>query len=468
MNAFLRNVVWDLRALRRNRVAWVGVCIIVCACALAMKQGLMVANAWQTQANDAQSTMVHSLSALSKKPPQGAEAVATTLFMQRPALVLPPAPLVDLATGRSDLDPKTGKAGTFLQQNKLFKHYQIEGPIQVALGKFDLVFVIQWLFPLVILGLGYGLLTEDRQRGIDRLLLVQGTSVRRLALARLFARSLLTLLPVLAVLGVLACFGMNDVSEAAHRPQRLMWATVLIIAYLSFWWALVLWVNTWRLSQAQTLVALVLIWVLTALVLPGLAGVVSRNLHPAPSRHAFIAESRAQEIDATKQSKQLMGDYAHDHPELDEKRASALPWWVGIHLISKEADAVLEPSAQAFTDALERQQASVRVWRFASPALMLQQGLTTLAGTDETRFGAFRKQAKAFQETYRDATGKHMIVDQSLDAETFKQLAQFRFEEPSMEAARNHTLLSTLLLAIVSLLLLMHAMVRLSARPVAD
>lgn len=461
MNAFLRNVMWDLRALRRSRVALLGVCIILCACGLAMKQGLLVANAWQEQASMAQTEATKSMDAVRKKPPQGVEAVATTLFMQRPVLVLPPAPLVELATGRSDLDPRTGKAGTFLQQNVLFKSYQIEGPIQVALGKFDLVFVIQWLFPLVILGLGYGLLTEDRHRGIDRLLLVQGTCMWRLALARLFSRSLITILPMLAVLGVFACLNMSGVAEAAQRPQRLLWATALIMAYLGFWWALVLWVNAWGLGQTQTLMVLVLIWVLTALVLPGLAGVVSRNLHPAPSRHAFIAESRAQEINATKQGKQLMGDYAHDHPELDEERANALPWWVGIHLISKKVDAALEPSTQAFTTALEQQQAAVRAWRFVSPSLMLQQGLTTLAGTDETRFAAFRHQAKTFQEQYRNATGEQMIVAQSLDADRFEQLARFKFKEPSIDEARTHALLSTVLLGSLALMLLLHAILRL-------
>lgn len=461
MNGFFRNMIWDLRSLHRSGVALVSVLVIFIACGLAMQQGLSVAQIWQDEVITAQTNVIKSNEALHKNPPKTPEAVAITLFMTRPTVILPPAPLLGLATGRSDLEPRVGQAGAFKQRNVMFRNYQIEGPIQVALGKFDLAFVIQWLLPLIILGLGYGLLTEDRSRGIDRLLLVQGTSMWRIAIARLCTRTLLTLIPMLIVLAVLYLIGLDTVAQEVNRGQRLLWASLLISAYIIFWWSVVLWINSWRLGRSQTLVILVLVWVITALVLPALAGVASRSMHPSPSRHAFVAESRAHEIEATKRSSELMGDYVHDHPELDAERADKLPWWVGIHLVSVDVDQSLESQANHFITALEQQQEAVRMWRFSSPALMLQQGLTALAGTDEARFAEFRKQAYAFHNDFRQAAGKTMMIDQSLDVDAFQRMSQFSFIEPDIAPARNQVLLSISLLGLLSLFLALHAASRL-------
>lgn len=463
MSFFWRNVFWDLRSIYRSGALVGSIVILLAFCIMALYQGLMVTNQWQQQVVSAQASVEENIAALQKEPPETPKAVAVTFFMQRPPVILPPAPLVELATGRTDLEPRVGKAGAFKQSNTMFRDYQIEGPIQVALGKLDLVFVVQWLFPLIIIGLGFGLLTEDRGRGVDRLLRIQGASLCHLTIARLVARSAVTLVPIILVLIFVWGFGQNAGMHIAQKSNRLMWAAFLIFAYIGFWWALVLWVNTWRLGRSQNLAVLVLVWIINALVLPALVSVASRSAHPAPSRHALVAESRAQEIAATKLSAELMGGYVHDHPELDKEHANKLPWWVGIHLISKEVDSSVATQSNDFVVALESQQTAARKWRFLSPALMLYQGMTGLAGTDEKRFAEFRKQAQLFQNEYREAAGKLMIVDQKLDIETFKQLSSFKFKEPRLEETRSQIMLSISFLNLLILLLAVHAMYRLKS-----
>jgi len=389
--------------------------------ALAAWNGIRFSDEWQQQVSAAQFEAAHHLERQQGEIAAGNTLV--TLFSIRDAIILPPAPLTALATGRADLDPRTTTTTTNTRQHTLFRDYEIESPLALALGRFDLAFVIQTLLPLLIIALGYGIVAEERERGLDRILVVQQVSPRRNLSARLLARALLVVVPLLAVL-IPLCGGFNAYTG---------WALGLILGYLAFWWALVAWVGTWKLREGQTLLVLLSAWGLLVLALPALSGLLARELHPPPSRFELIAAARAQEIDSLKQSQALLDEYTHDHPELDPAASADIPaWHRSYFLMARRVDAAVAPVVQSFDNALNAQQAAVERWQYTTPALIVQRGLTALAGTDEYRRAAFIQQARAHHLAFREQTGRMMLAGERLDAANFAALPRFSFSEPGL------------------------------------
>ena len=434
MNTLWHAMRWDWRLLARTRIGPAVVALTLLLALLAAWNGLQFQAHWRAQADSAHADAAAKRAQLTADIAAG-DAWAALPFSAEGAIVLPPAPLADIASGRADLDPRTASASTFRKQHELFRHYEIDSPLALALGRFDLAFVVQTLLPLLVIALGYGLFAEERERGLDRVLAVQGVSTRRLLAARLLARSLLLLVPLLAVLLALHVYAAQD-PPLAQRGLRFAWVLALIAGYLAFWWALVARIGTWRLREGQTLLALLAAWVLLVLALPALAGLLSRELHPPPSRFELIATARAQEIAGIQRGTALLGDYAHDHPDLDPGASADLPAWAtNLFLTSRLVDEAVAPVVQRFDDALGAQQASVDRWQFATPALMLQRGLVAAAGTDEQRRGAFAAQARTYLVEFRERTGRMMLGGDRLDAQGLAALPVFAFAEPDATQA---------------------------------
>ncbi|MDO4709355.1 MAG: DUF3526 domain-containing protein [Pseudomonadota bacterium] len=430
MNAFWRTLLWDWRLLSRSRIGPLAVVLTLVLAALAAANGHRFARQWAAQTQAAKAEAAETRRQLLANIAQG-DSWAALPFSAESPILLPPAPLVEISSGRADLDPRGARASTFRKQHELFQHYEIDSPLALALGRLDLAFVIQTLLPLLVIALGYGILAEERELGLDRVLAVQQVPPRRLLAARLLARASLLLTPLLLVLAWLWLGTGGHAADSLERSLRFAWALALILGYLAFWWALLAWISTWRLREGQTLLALIAAWVLLVLAIPALAGLVARQMHPPPSRFELIAAARMQEVDGIKRGAELLGDYVHDHPELDSGASADLPAWAGnLFLTSRLVDQTVAPVVRDFDNALAAQQASVARWQFLTPALMLQRGLMSVAGSDEHRRAAFTAQARAHLVDFRERTGQMMLAGQKLDAAQLDALPGFTFTEP--------------------------------------
>lgn len=458
MNAFMHALRWDWRLLRRSGVGVAAGLLSLLLAALAAWSGLNAGRDWQTQVTAAQVLSEQRQDTLLADTGDDGSAAA---YSARGLIVLPPAPLADIAVGRSDLDPRVAEASTFGQTHTLFSNYQIGSPLALALGRFDLAFFVQVLLPLLVVALGYGLFAEERERGLDRVLAVQGVSARRLLLARVLARAVLVLGPLLAVLAVLFFLDDAALGAPAQRAARFALAALLIVGYAAFWWALAAWIGTWRLREGQTLLVLLSAWVLLVLVLPAVAGLIARDAHRAPSRFELIAAARAQEIAGTLRSEALLGEYAHDHPDMDAAAAANLPGWAkSVFVVSRQVDAEVAPVVARFDAALAAQQRLVERWQYASPALIVQRGLMTAAGTDERRQAAFRDQAQAYFQHFREHTGAMMLDGETLNAQNLATMPRFAFAEPPLAATTRMLVAPLAALWLLAALLLVLALRR--------
>lgn len=147
---------------------------------------------------------------------------------------LPPAPLAALAIGQSDLLPYYFKMTTDAKET-VTAGAELENPQRLLAGRFDLAFVLIYLYPLLILAISYNLLSWEKEQGILALALSQPVPLRTMALAKLTLRFVV----FLAIIGVIAIVALLVVgADVGASATRLPLWFAAVAAYGLFWFGL--------------------------------------------------------------------------------------------------------------------------------------------------------------------------------------------------------------------------------------
>ena len=364
--------------------------------------------------------------------------------------VLDPGPLTALAVGQSDLLPYYYDVNIYTNESTFQQNGEVENPLNLMVGRFDLAFVVIYLLPLLVLALSYNVLSEEREQGTLALTLSQPVSARSVVAAKLAFRALLVVGAVLAVslLGILATGG-------AGSPGRVALWCATVAAYALLWFALAAWVNSLRRSSAWNATVLVGAWLVLVVVLPAAINIAAGLLHPLPSRVQMVTAQREASNDAVNQRSELLARYLEDHPEMagsvvadDEPALGALAW-AATDAVNRRLEEVT-----AEHDASRAEQiALVRRYRFLSPALLAQEALMDAAGTGDARFARFQTEVRAFAEEWREFFVPAILAGEQMDAGVLPDVPTFELaDEESADVARRAavplTVLSGLLLLV--------------------
>ena len=78
------------------------------------------------------------------------------------AAVLEPGPLAALAVGQSDLLPYHYDVSIYTNESTFQQNGEVENPLNLMVGRFDLAFVTVYLLQLLVLALCFNVLSEER------------------------------------------------------------------------------------------------------------------------------------------------------------------------------------------------------------------------------------------------------------------------------------------------------------------
>ncbi|MDE2721283.1 DUF3526 domain-containing protein [Candidatus Palauibacter polyketidifaciens] len=351
----------------------------------------------------------------------------------RHTAVLTPGPLTALAVGQSDLLPYYYDVNIYTNESSFHQNGEVESPLNLMVGRFDLAFVVVYLLPLLVLALSFNVLSEEREQGTLALTLSQPVSARGVVAAKLAFRALLVVGMVLAV----SLAGILVAGDFGAPGRILLWCAA-VVAYALFWFVLAAWVNSLRRSSAWNATVLVGAWLVLVVVLPAGINIAAGLLHPLPSRVQMITAQREASNDAVNRRSELLARYLEDHPEMaegvvaDEPGLGALAW-AATDAVNRRLEEVT-----AEHDASRAEQiALVRRYRFLSPALMAQEVLLDAAGTGDARFAGFQSQVRAFAERWRDFFVPAIVAGEQMDAGAYSRAPQFRLaDEASGEVTR--------------------------------
>jgi len=362
---------------------------------------------------------------------------------------MPPAPLAALAIGQSDLYPYYFKVSTSTRQTFL-NNDEIEHPVHLMSGRFDLAFVILYLYPLIILALSYNLLSAEKEAGTLAMTLSQPVGLPKLVLGKIALRFVFILLPggVLSLAGAIG--GGTNIAADGGGSRLLLWFGVVAL-YGAFWYALAAAVNAFGRGSSSNAIALAAFWLAFVLVIPSLLNVGVKYVHPVPSRVELIQAMREASREAAAQGSRLLASYYEDHPELAGDRTDAADFAALALANQEQVEKRIRPVLDRFDQQLDLQQRLVDRYRFLSPAVVAQAALFDIAGTSEHRYKHFLGLADRFHRDWRAHFYRQIVRNASLAPQDVDRFPEFHFEEEPWRAVagRSEVGLVVLLFAVM-------------------
>jgi len=383
--------------------------------------------------------------------PIAAAAGAGLPHVVRTELALPPRPLAGVAIGEAELRPTRATISATARAHEMFRFQEVDNPILLGWGRFDLAFLVITLLPLLVAGFSCTVLSTDRESGTLRLVLSQPLGAGRLASARVLLRGgLLTLLAAAgATLGWIAL----GVAPGPAPPMEFAMLAGVILVYGAFWCALSLWVVSRNRSSEHNALAMVLLWTLLVLVLPALTTLLARQISPVPSRLEYITTAREAENAANARDRELLQGYLLDHPELEATRSDAVaPFIKTFVLVQREVEQAVAPVVERFETAQRAQRRLGDALRWLSPRDVAERAMLQVAGNDPARFGQFEAQARLLRAAWLEAVEQPIIAGRRLSAAEYARLPRPGFLEPPRAVLLRDYLASLAVLAVFAVL----------------
>lgn len=341
--------------------------------------------------------------------------------------LLPPAPLGALAVGQSDVYPSYIKV-TARHLDSLVTGDQIEHPLAVASGHFDVAFVVLFLYPLLIFAVSFDLTATERDRGTLRMLLAQPVRLRDLVVGKMLARALLLSLPLIAIPVVLLATA-RAVAVQTSFASLTMWMAA-VLAYGSIWHGIALVVNARGWNAAANALVLAGVWLMFTVVGPATINLAIAVVYPMPSRVEAAVQARAATRDATVQGSRELGQFLQDHPTSANVGRDGLRQFAALQAArDRQVASRLQAVETAFEAQLRRQRTLASWLSVLSPTMVAQQVLLESAGTSASRFEYFKQSAASFHERWKAYFEPRVLDAATLTTEDLKAAPAFAYVE---------------------------------------
>lgn len=343
-------------------------------------------------------------------------------------IATPQIPMGALAVGQSDLFPvayRVMAADTLAFEKTELKR----NPLRLAIGHFDMGFVILYLMPLMILVLSFNMISEDRDNGNARLLFAGGVRTGELLMGKLAVRALIIIGPIL--LFSLAAFLWAGGAGQGDWLRFLLWSLVTVL-YGCFWLGLALWVNGLGRNSSANAVILAVAWIGLVVVVPAMVNVTAETLNPAPSQVSFVNAQRAASAEATEARAETMADFLGDHPELAKLKGERVNYAINRLVRDEAVAAKLRPVLEAQDEQMARQQAWVKNLSFLSPAILVHRLQLDASGAGSERHVYFMEQIEAFRSEWHNFFERKYFEWKPMEPEVYTQVPTMDYTEESV------------------------------------
>jgi ABC-2 type transport system permease protein len=138
-------------------------------------------------------------------------------------------------------------------------------------------------------------------------------------------------------------------------------------------------------------------------MLPSLFNLLATTLYPVPSRVEMIQAVRVASDEAASAGSALLARYYEDHPELATGGAEQAMTDFSIIRVAVDEDVArrARPVVDRYEQQLARQRQMIDRLRFFSPAVLMQDALSDIAGTGSPRHRHFLEQVDRFHAQWR-------------------------------------------------------------------
>jgi ABC-2 type transport system permease protein len=318
------------------------------------------------------------------------------LYYLKFSLVNQALPLSGLSLGQRDVNPSIQSVTIRALESQRYDA-DLANPANLLLGNLDFSFVLIYLFPLLLIACCYNLVSDERESGTWKLVVVQQPNVMRV-IYRLYAIRVGVILGVLSMLVAVAI-------PLLRLPIDATLASFVGISvlYVLFWAAVCFWVTSLRKRSSVNALLLVTGWLGLIVLLPTLLNTYLVTRYPTPEALETTLEARKgyhEKWDTDKQ--QTMQAFFAHYPQFRSIPPPKLPFdWPWYYAMQQLGDDDAGKAANALrTKVAQREAVSQQLARFIPP-LHTQLQLNELAGSGLGNQLRFQEATGRFHENLR-------------------------------------------------------------------
>ncbi|MET0321165.1 MAG: DUF3526 domain-containing protein [Duganella sp.] len=419
MNKILTLVIYDLRALRRER----GAVLLLAAALLLAAYGLFEGNRFRQHAAAAQQgAAAHEVAARRDAAALAARYFADPqspqfdgeLWYRTPVDVRgyafrahvgyaarPLLPGAALAIGQADLQPASVQVRAESMASVLTAA-EIDHPARLAAGRYDLLYFVVYLWPLIVLALCASVLTQDRESLRLRSLLLQGVRSQHILFGQVAARGMLAT-GLLAGTVALLSLALGAVPASGAGMAALAWWMLVAIVYTLFWMTVAGVVCAVARDRMHAAFYGFGAWLLLAVVLPATVDVAARLAAPIPPREAYVRALRDAGDRVAANRVHSLARFYDSHPEWrpTRTRVGDVPASVSRLQRAEELDNAMAVVDDQYARAETRRAALSAQLAVLSPVTLANAALARIAGNDSARQHAFIAEVTTHQRALR-------------------------------------------------------------------
>lgn len=378
-----------------------------------------------------------------------------------PQAVFEPTGLGVLAVGQSDIHAGIFPVRTFSDPiNKASVFYN---PATDLFGSFDFAFVLVFLIPLVVIAFSYNILSEERENGTLQMVMSQPVSLMAFLISRLAFRFMVLFVALLGILLLSLMVAGVSISGNISGLALLSGFTAL---YLLFWFGVSLLVNLFGRSSSFNVTALLGVWVVFVLVIPTLLHVAVEKVHEVPPRSEALVEIRnAGEEAMSVDRDEILDRYFMEHPEFieaaegssaDEQWKELYEFYKWFYIVRQNIAEAVSPIVDEYYGRLASQQEFAGRIGALSPAVVLKESMSGLAGTSVSHYNHFHASTEQFRLEWMGTIRDKMLREQFLTLGDLDSLPQLKYSPAEVHNGfgRAAMALSFHLLAVCGLIVL--------------
>lgn len=322
--------------------------------------------------------------------------LAYALYYQKFAYINPLSPISSLSIGQRDVNTNILNIGILALEGQKYDT-DLVNPVKQQIGNLDLSFVIIFIFPLVIIALSFNLLSEEKERGIWKLIRVQGESPTKFLLSKLGVRILF----IVSILLVLFCISV--IWGKIPLDTDLIYFMGISILYLIFWFGLALLVVSFQKNSNTNAIILIMIWVIQVMVLPMIISNYSNHKYPIKDALSLSISQRDnyhKKWDVDK--KPTMDKFYKKYPQYSHygypKDGFTWEWYYAMHYLGDEES---QADQNALFEKVKKRQALTKRLSIFCPPLNAQLAMNRLSNSGLDNYLSFLSGATLFHEKLR-------------------------------------------------------------------
>jgi ABC-2 type transport system permease protein len=308
-----------------------------------------------------------------------------------------PGSWASLSMGQRDVNPYYIKLRLLNLQSQLYDTENIN-PLKVLSGNFDLAFVLVYLFPLLIIGLCFNILSAEKEQGTLPLLLSQPIGLPLIVEAKLTFRIILVLALALALSAVAMVWG-----NVTPDGRVTLWLGVVVF-YCLFWFGVAFLVAALQKNSAFNAVTLLGVWLMLTIVIPALLNVYVAIKQPVPQAlELTIKQREVVHAGWDKPKRETMETFFALYPEwTDTTEIQGRFAWRWYYAFQHLGDVAVQDLASEYQESLFARHQLVERLNVWSVPVNVQGIFNAMAGSDLPAHLAFLQSATQHHDSLRE------------------------------------------------------------------